>query len=281
MAKIAVLSSTNFKGSTLDTLFVGQLPAGTAVTYYSAGGNYDAASAGNIKQVANTIDPTNLDLIVAVGGLVSAQAVSDFLDDNNLNIKFLILIGRAPNETSGLWNNKLCIGGINLDTANQNAYRATCLVEHKWTGIAAFAVNNVCLLYNQNSHMGAREAKDWSFFGPTKRSTVSQTGYDKKQFVYDFSHLPAQAKAIIVSSDPFFTSNAADIIAAAKNWGNPVCYPNELYGTATTGISMIYGPDLKTAYKALGVKAATYLAAATKPASVGLDSPHPPQPNYL
>jgi hypothetical protein len=132
--------------------------------------------------------------------------------------------------------------------------------------------------------MGAREAKDWSFFGKVMQSSVSQTNtYQGQQFANDFANLPAQTQAVIVSGDPFFTSKASDLVAAASKWAKPVCYPNEIYTAAKPlqGASMVYGPDLSTAYTSLGQKAADYLTANVKPSQAGLDSPHPSGPNYI
>ena len=289
---VGVVSSTDIKGfnPNLYNGFVNNLnlPAGTAAPAYEhAGGDYDANSRRGMKQAVRRLFKANpnLDLAVALGGLVSARALSDYVDATGVAVPFLILIGRTPNDGGSLWQNDQFIGGINLDTANQNTYRATCLVGHYSTPANPIAVENICLLYNSNSHMGQREATDWSFFGLVKKSSVVQTaaGYNPNQFANDFTSLPAGTKAVIVSSDPFFTSKAADLVAAARVWASPVCYPNEIYRAANplTNASMIYGPDLSTAFQLLGAKGAAYLNGNPRPSQVGLDSPHPGAPAYL
>src|SRR4029078_12163826 len=101
--------------------------------------------------------------------------------------------------------------------------------------------------------------------------------YNANQFVTDFNNLPAGTAAVIVSSDPFFTSKSADIVAAARGWARPVCYPNEIYKAANPlqGSSMVYGPSLSTAFQALGDKAKAFLNANPRPSKIGLDTPHP------
>jgi hypothetical protein len=281
---VGVVSSTDVKGlnPALYNSFANKLPAGTVITYQHASGVYDANSKGQMKRAVRQLfaGNPNYDLAVALGGLVSARALSDYIDAVGLSLPFLALVGRAPNDGTSLWQNDNFIGGINLDTANQNTYRAKCVTDHY-----CVAVNNICLLYNSNSHMGARESDDWSFFGTVKKSSVVQTpgGYNGAQFANDFATLPANAKAVIVSADPFFTSKATDIVAAATTWAQPVCYPNEIYNNANplAGKSMIYGPDLSTAYQSLGQKAADYLNANPRPPQMGLDSPHPGNPVYV
>jgi hypothetical protein len=276
MAKIGLVSSIALPNNLLDAVRLPLLNGGHTVSYEHASGDYDANSKRKMKKAVRKIgNVASLELVVAVGGLVAARAVSDYIDAHD-DIPFLICVGRAPNEGSSLWENDQFIGGINLDTANQNTSRATALMQRHPSLISN--VSSVCLLYNKNSHMAAREAKEWSFFGPTKESCVDQAAYDPSHFASDFTatSLPRGTQAMIVSSDPFFASKAADLTAAARAWGKPVCYPNELYkASALPGMSMIYGPNLEAAYGALSAKALAYLSAATKPKTMGMDTPMP------
>jgi hypothetical protein len=141
------------------------------------------------------------------------------------------------------------------------------------------AVNQVCLYYNRNSHMAAKEAKEWSFFGPRKECSVDQTAGDAvilDQLKDDFASLPRRTKAVIISSDPFLASRANAVKTAAQDkFGGPVCYPNALYHSGSTQANvMIYGASLLTAYSDLGRKAVDLLALA-KPKNMGLDTPIP------
>src|SRR5207237_24162 len=72
----------------------------------SANGNYDADGKRKMKVAVKNLITANpgADLVIAVGGLVAAKAVSDYIDLHD-PIPFLVCIGRAPNEGSSLWNN--------------------------------------------------------------------------------------------------------------------------------------------------------------------------------
>ncbi len=247
----------------------------------TAGGDYDVHSKREmrraVRKLLNPPAPTpNPDMVIAVGGLVAARAVSDYFDAHeNQALPFLICVGRAPNEGSTLWENDQFMGGINLDSANQNTTRATLLMK-KNPGLVS-SVNEICLYYNKNSHMAAREAKEWSFFGLLKESSVDHNAANTAgQFRDDFKTLPRGTKAVIVSSDPFFASKASEVTAAAlaEFAGKPVCYPNALYPVAGQPLFMIYGANLAAAYDALGKKAVGLLALA-KPRNQGLDTPLP------
>lgn len=300
--QVAVLTSTDLPNNPNTNINYLQniknelnVPGGVNTTVISAQGNYNSNSTKNIMRVVRTNLQPNRDLILTVGGLVMAKALANFLYNRRWQTPFLMLIGSTPSPTSGLWNDPNLIGGVNLDTANQNNLRAQYMLEYYGQGqtspTAGFIdVSQICLLYNENSHMGAQESMAWQFHGrPTLASSVNnQAAYvaNPNPFNNDFQNLPAGTKAVIVSADPFFTSHAADIMQAAMQIipPIPICFPNEQYVTAAgspQAKSMIYGPNLAKAYTLLGQMANTYLnavPAARQP--MGIKTPEPPAPSY-
>ena len=246
-----------------------------------ANGNYDADSKREmkraVKRLLNVPVGNRPQLVISIGGLVAARGVSDYIDSHD-DIPFLACIGRAPNEDSSLWNNEQFVGGINLNTANQNQARGDLLKQN--FGAAITSVKNICLYFNKNSHMAKKEAKEWSFFGSLKESSVDHTANNatiQAQFEEDFANLPRGTEAVIVSSDPFFLSKASRLTAAilARFGGRPICYPNgTYYGFGQPNYRLVYGVNLATAYTLLGQKAVAYLAA---PGDMGLDTPPPVQ----
>jgi hypothetical protein len=277
MSNVGLVSSVDLPTNLYKAIHDPIVAAGHKVGFEHASGDYDSDSRRKmrtaVRKLVNTTMPKP-DLLIATGGLVAAKAVSDFVDSHD-DVPFLVCVGRAPNEGSSLWGHSHFIGGINLDTANQNTTRAT-LLRKRHSSITS--VSHICLLYNKNSHMAAKEAREWSFFGLLKESSVEHgSTYHASQFVDDFKSLPRGTQAVIVSSDPFFASKAADLTAAAHHFAGPICYPNSLYqATAQKGVSMIHGADLKAAYDELCAKALAYLSAhAPKPKTMGLDTPLP------
>jgi len=288
MPRIAILCSfsRDFGSDPLYTRhFQPQLPGGTQVDFFNANGDYDneAANNRNIKQVADTINPANYDLLVAAGGLVSAIALAK--SRAGAAKPFLIIVGDLPNHPGNdLSNNNNLIGGINLHTANQNNVRAGCLwdafgpsgtISHRITSLV-----NICLYYNGNSHSHDKESGEFLFRrGKALKSTVDQTtaGSVQAQFAADFAGLPQGTEAIVVAADPFFAARAADLAAAltAVIPAIPVCYPTERFSMADPAISLIYGPNLGAAYETLGRMASRYLNATVKPPYLGIYTPPP------
>ena len=264
--------------------FQPHLPGGTQVDFFNANGDYDneAANNRNIKQVADSINPANYDLLVAAGGLVSAIALAK--SSAGAAKPFLIIVGGLPNNPgNNLSNNNNLIGGVNLHTAHQNNVRAGCLwdafgpsgtISHAITSLV-----NICLYYNGNSHSHDKERDEFSFRGGLiLRSTVDHTtgGSVQAQFAADFARLPRDTEAIVVAADPFFGARAADLTAAIP--AIPVCYPTERFSMADPAISLIYGPNLGAAYETLGGMASQYLNATVKPPYLGIYTPPPVGP---
>jgi putative ABC transport system substrate-binding protein len=76
-----------------------------------------------------------------------------------------------------------------------------------------------------------------------------------------FSAVDQHAEAILVSADPFFTSERARLVALAEHYGIPAGYPWGEYVEA--GGLMSYGPDIKDSYRQVGQYAGRILKGAT------------------
>ncbi|TMJ22236.1 MAG: hypothetical protein E6G96_19955 [Alphaproteobacteria bacterium] len=152
----------------------------------------------------------------------------------------------------------------------------------------------VCFLYNKNSGIGEAELGELndilSLGHDPLNSEASRGGENASIKLADaFSDIPAGAKAVILSADPYFTRHMSEIVRLAAKNSNQfmLCYPLLDYGdeAGAVGMStaqfMARGPRLKDVgdatkglYLALGELAGARLAApggqySFKPAAQG------------
>lgn len=161
----------------------------------------------------------DVDLIVAAGGLVSAEGSKSALTGKN--IPFVYLVGRIP--PGGISSPK-CAGGVNLDMAARNPDRVAKLLQD-------FPVDEdgLYLVVNANAAMAGSEADDWR---ASQNDNVAEffAGEDNKEAKFEdwvevlgaSDPLPT---GVVVSSDPFFRLFRTDFTAALAQLGIPVCYP--------------------------------------------------------
>jgi hypothetical protein len=256
---VEILSSTDqivAQYSPFDQYFLSQISNIANVTVRpakSAQGNYDKDSNGNILTVARTIGK-DADLIVTVGGLVTAEAAAKLpTGGNNWNAGILSIMGNYPRKGSTLLSHRgNFLGGVDLNATLLNAARA-----------AVLGVDNtkICLYFNSNAHLAQDELDHWNYYvgGLNLPSGHDQTrAYTAGQFATDFGKLAGMgAQAVVVSSDPFLASHAADLIAAAPNI--PFCYPNEFYQPRFGSGDKLVGASLQNGYTSLANKATKYL----------------------
>ena len=257
-ADLAPELATAYENGLADAGWPASAGGRAVVTYNSAGGQYDDGSGGSGQKtklytdLTGADDPSKYQLIIAAGGLVCARAAQKVVT----KVPFLVLIGQTPRFT--LDSDWYC-GGVNLDMPNQDVARHDFLVGHY--GIAR---DRVCLIWNKNSHMGKQEKRTWKV---NKWPDVPVANNTPSDITNAFATAKQSADAVIVSGDPYFTSQMNTVVAAGNDTTNKltVCYPFAVYMQATptplAKSSMIYGPDLEFAYRLLGHKSGAVLDA--------------------
>jgi hypothetical protein len=280
MANIGILTSTVFSnqagnttGSEFRTAFETGFGAGLsyaskspqeAFGKYSANGKVHRVLYRGVDQLRQGANKA--DIIVAVGGLLAAHAAVQRSD-----VPFLVLIGRLPESTDfELTDNDQYRGGINQRAANYNQDRANALAT-----TFGIAKSKIWLLFNPNSRTAKAEAHEWRQQGgrivPAAVSVDDDpNGNDPGEFIVAFQRLQRNnAAGVVISGDPFFAQRRNELVTAANNAfngaGMVMCYPFEIFGTATpvpvasSGINI--GPRLLDAYRMVGQKAASLVAA--------------------
>jgi hypothetical protein len=272
---LGIVSSAAFSGTALAQEFCNALRAGgweydptmppgpkgrVVLDTRDALGAYGGAHQ-ELNNAVKSLDAT-ADIIVTVGGSISAKAAADWAKSK----PFLAIVGTTPNfniDPNGTFR-----GGINLDTPGNNTARNGYVIA-KWTTIPA---NRVCLLHNKNAQMAKDELSSWRSQGWPEQGAASGENSAIK-FADAFSKAALKADAVVVSADPYFTLKRDDLVQAANNSNLKVCYPFEFYTTANpspaTSRSMWFGPDLMDAYGKMGAKAVSVLA--NPNSSTGLD----------
>jgi hypothetical protein len=139
-------------------------------------------------------------------------------------------------------------GGINLDMLKYNAKRVTTVQGH-------YHVQKVGLLVNDNAAMGPSEhsGRNWTGGAVEARGGPNETNANIP-FAKAITDLVNDgAEAIVVASDPYFTSQRQTLQPLLNKTNLPVCYPFSIYKPgATPNKSMLYGVDLSAQYQALG-----------------------------
>jgi ABC-type uncharacterized transport system substrate-binding protein len=239
------------------------------ISQRSAGGAYKRGDNSTLEGLANQLVKDGVDLIVASGGLVAANAAKVATNSNSKPV--LVCIGRLPTRDEDPIQDRPNIAGVSVDTPNQNKVRGEILDVDN---------NKTCLIYNANSKMGTKEANQWKKVHKDNAITVAYT--KDTHTVADLKALFTEAKnknaeALIISGDPFFGSEVSTIVAEVKKLGVPVCYPFRAFVNAHPG-SVGYGPDLAQAYELLGYFAYLILEKGVKPReTIGILAMRPEQ----
>jgi hypothetical protein len=222
--------------------------------------NYDK---NKIKGKGNN-QKNSCKVIATVGGVVTSDAVTGGTAQN-----YVSLVGSADGITDPNIKGGVTLGSYKLDGARKNYLK----------GLPGGIYNdaNIFLYTNPNSSMHAAEKAAWNSNGTFFESASGQSNgtNDPSQFANDFaggSPIVTTAKGLIISDDPFFRSNRAELIKQVNSWlgGDPsryVIYPSQIYGSPvlndstgtpqqpTSGRGTLYGPDLISAYQLLGILA--------------------------
>ena len=164
-------------------------------------------------------------LIVAAGGLVSAVAVAQALQNSGVNIPggFVYLIGHYPSAGEG-WdiflNSRYMRGGVNQNTPSRN--------EKNWQDLAAqqpsdstIDMRSVALIVNDNAAMSDAEANLWLNAVDSSGNHHADNSVIHHEDYNDDADLPKlfqkirdlklsttndQPKGLVVSADAYFRS---------------------------------------------------------------------------
>jgi putative ABC transport system substrate-binding protein len=187
---------------------------------------------------AKSLIDKHVKVIVATGGIGAALAASKISSD----VPILFASGRkAPAPGDPTANAKAVYLG--MSTPNVEDHH-----RHKRLRELLGHNANIYQLINKGSPVYVEEGK-WSkplLAGSlAELRTAFQTAVSKK------------ADALLVSGDPFFNSNRAEIVRLASKHKIPACYPWREYVEA--GGLMSQGPRLAKVYRRLGIWAAMVL----------------------
>ncbi len=205
-----------------------------AIEYRWADGRYD-----QLPSLASELARWPVDVIAATGGIVSARAAQAATKA----IPILFISGLNPVKAGLVDNLERPSGnatGINVGTTELLADRLKYLRE------MVPNAGKIAILVNPKSFVAAIETAEVKNSG-----LVVVTASTAAELETAFGEAAQQgAGAILVSADPFFTSQRKTIVDLASRHALPAAYPWQEYATA--GGLMSHGPSLSDAYKQVG-----------------------------
>jgi putative ABC transport system substrate-binding protein len=220
------------------------------IYYRWAEGHYE-----DLDALADDLIQHNVRLIAAVGGVVSAQAALK----RTTQIPILFVSGVDPTHmglVSSLSRPSQNATGISIYTTELIKKRLE--VVHDLVP----SLTSVAILTNPTAIVTKGELEDLKSAAEglgLRTVDVGATSEQEIERAFDTAD-KERAGAIIVSADPFFTSQRALIVALAAQHKLPACYPWREYPEAGGLVS--YGPDLEWAFREVGVYAGRILKGA-------------------
>lgn len=246
---IGVLSGIPFTGTPYKPAFEGGLGSLPAYPKPQERLGYSSSSFQAGLTILNSEQPT---LIIAIGGIVAELPAT-----NNPQINTISLVGgkvQGSHNPGGHFKDRINLGSADTDPHRINYLRQMFGIQKQ----------DICLLYNSNSAMGATQANN---FNTSVSTAIDQTTTDQQAttaYSTAFSQVPGTIKAVIVSADPWFKQTSNLLVPIANGWvmngmaGKRVCYPFQEYNNdgPQVGHTTLYGPRLTDAYNCLGQLAA-------------------------
>ena len=231
-----------------------------AIEFRWAQGNYES-----LRGMANDLVARNVSVIVAAGGIASAPAAKAATS----KIPIVFITGSDPVATGlvkSLARPEGNMTGVSFLTQALGAKRLGYL------NLLAPNIAEVAVLVNSKSPGRDAAEKEIQDAGrASKRSIQLFEASTAAEIGSAFeSMVRRKSNAILVSSDPFFTSNAARIAALGTKAGVPAMYPSRDY--AEQGGLMSYGADVSKEYRKSGTYAGRLLQGA-KPADMPVIQP--------
>lgn len=192
------------------------------------------------KQAADLVK-RNVDLIVATGGAVAAQAAVKATK----TIPILFVSGSDPIKAGLLKHNNAT--GVHVFTTESVSKRVALLRQ------LAPKAGKVAVLLRPGTHVFAREKEQ-----AKKERLMVVLASDENDLDKAFGEAVKKgAGALLVCANPYFTSRHKKIVALAKKYNLPTAYPWREY--AEDGGLMSFGPNLSDTYRQIGVYAGMIL----------------------
>jgi putative tryptophan/tyrosine transport system substrate-binding protein len=266
MPVIGYLSSTSPIPAALATFAVGLRETGyvegqtVVIEYRAAEGSYD-----RLPALAADLVSRNVDLILAVGGIVSAQAAKSATS----TIPIIFLIGTDPIEeglVASFARPNTNLTGITLLIGELNAKRLELLSE------LVPRAGMVALLVDPNTSTAERAERDVRDAATgrglqllaLKASTANEIDAAFATLVQ------LQVGALFVSAAPFLDTRREQLVALAAQHAVPTMYAFREY--VASGGLISYGPSLTAVYHQLGIYVGRMLKGA-KPADLPVQQP--------
>jgi putative tryptophan/tyrosine transport system substrate-binding protein len=186
---------------------------------------------------AKLLNNKRVKVLVATGGIMSAQAARDYAASSGSQIPILFLSGRAESKPGDHGPNSKA---VHLGTTTRNIHGHN---RHKRLRELLGEDANIYQLINRDGVVNDDEGA-WP-------KSVTATNVSELKAAFDTAVKQNKADAILVSGDPFFNRRRAEIIALANKHKVPACYPWREYVEA--GGLMSHGPNLSNAYRKLGI----------------------------
>jgi putative ABC transport system substrate-binding protein len=211
------------------------------VEYHWADGRYD-----RLPDLAGELVRRPVDVIAATGGIVSARAAQAATK----TIPILFISGVDPIKAQLVDDLKHPSGnatGVNVRTTELLPERL------KQLKVMVPDAKKIAVLVNPRNFVAAMETTE-----AKSANLIVLTATNAAELKAAFTSAAEQgAGAILISADPFFTSQRRSIIELAKEHAMPAAYPWS--ECATAGGLMSFGPSLPEAYQKIGAYAGEVL----------------------
>src|SRR5262245_14385913 len=246
-------------------------------------GSY-AAIGKAVQDILDTLGQSNLKAIVAVGGLIVGKAAALQLTSKGSTVPLATIIGRQNTEVGSYVSSAGFYFDDNSTVARTLSDKVAELLQYP--GMDA---QSLWLLYNGNSEMGFDEKAAWesvlnrapyNVASPNSINAAldsSGNAIENKDIKLRNAFQIARnrgAKAIVVSSDPYFTRHLSQIvrIAGSRAFANIImCYPVLEYSDEASDAGMgtanyfALGPRVTDVYSKLGALVGNWVKTGAAP----------------
>jgi putative ABC transport system substrate-binding protein len=207
-----------------------------------------------LPRLADKLVQADVNVLAATGGLAAAQAAVDAVNKSGKPTRVVYVASMDPNNTS-LPGGKAA--GVRTSTTD-------CLTERLSIAARLLGDARLAILVRRNTAVGDSEK---THFAKRSSGTPVLEADSIEELAARFSEAKTKHLAVVVSADPFFTSNRKKVVALAKQHQVPAVYAFREFVDA--GGLMSFGPNLSNAYRQAGVLAGQMLGDARS------DSPEP------